>query len=250
MRYSIMCPSTLWMLLRKSGKSTPGASGCRHRSFSLGALCLLQMPVSFHRLMFPVPRRGIRHWFNAIETFITNRLIRDALTFFGFGAPVGWRRSYLFARGCGDDGNAQPARAEKGKVIKFLYWLSKYSVLSLEVLLVQVCQEPSVLRVSNVLMRAAKCPAAPFLLRLCIQHPTQLRVESKMIIKIKGLLSMIQPQRAYAAACKADGKDRKAAAKLQRAGLMDPVPQRQGKMLLRLEMASWQGPAAERSLGR
>lgn len=114
----------------------------------------------FHGLMFPVPRRGIHHWINVIETFTTNRLIRDALTFFVFWAPVGWSRSYLFTRGCRDDGNVEPARAEKGKVVKFLYWLSKYSVLSSEMLSVQGCQEQSVLGVSSVLMRVAKCPAA------------------------------------------------------------------------------------------
>lgn len=117
------------------------------------------MPVSFHGLMFP--RRGIHHWFNASETFTANRLIRDALTFFGFGAPVGWSCSYLFSRGCGDDGNVEPAGAEKGKVVKFPYWLTKYSVLSLEMLLVQVCQEQSVLGVSNVLMHVARSPGAP-----------------------------------------------------------------------------------------
>lgn len=82
-------------------------------------------PMCFHGLMFPVPRRGIHHWFNGSETFTTNRITRDALTFFIFGAPVGWSRSYVFSGGCRDDGNVEPARAEKGKVVKFLYWLSQ-----------------------------------------------------------------------------------------------------------------------------
>lgn len=101
--------------------------------------------------MFPVPRRDIHHRFNAIGTFTTNGLIRDASTFFILGAPVGWSRFYLFTGGCGDDGNMEPVRAEKGKVVKYPYLFSKCSVLSLEMLLVQVCEEQSVLGVSNVL---------------------------------------------------------------------------------------------------
>lgn len=134
----------------------------------------LPMPVSFHGLMFPVPRRDIRHRFNATGTFTTNGLIRDALTFFIFGAPVGWSRFYLFTRGCGDDVNVDPARAEKGKVVKYLYLFSKCSVLSSEPLSVQVCEEQSVLGVSNVLPCGATLP-----LGLCVQHLTQLRMQSK-----------------------------------------------------------------------
>lgn len=139
----------------------------------------LPIPVSFHRLMFPVPRRDIHHWFNAIGTFTTNGLIRDASTFFILGAPVGWSRFYLFTGGCGDDGNVEPVRAEKGKVVKYPYLFSKCSVLSLETLLVQVCEEQSVLRVSNVL----PCGTTPDPLGLCVQDLTQLCVQSKINYK-------------------------------------------------------------------
>lgn len=48
MGYSVTCPCTFCMLLRRSGKSIPGASSYRHRSFS-------SLPSGCHVLMFPVP---------------------------------------------------------------------------------------------------------------------------------------------------------------------------------------------------
>lgn len=49
MGYSITCLGTFCMLLRRSGKNIPGASGCMHRSFSSlpsgSPACVLMFPV-------------------------------------------------------------------------------------------------------------------------------------------------------------------------------------------------------------
>lgn len=116
MRDLIMALCIFCMFLRRHGENIPGVSGCGCRSFS----CFPSDACILSQAMCPVPRRGIHHRFNASETFTTNRLIRDALTFFIFGAPVGF-----FTRGDIDDGTVEPARAEKGKVVKFLHWLSQ-----------------------------------------------------------------------------------------------------------------------------
>lgn len=71
------------------------------------------------------------------------------------------------------------------------------------------------------------------------------------MIKIKGLVSTIQHQCAYAAACKAAGKGRGAAARPRRAGTAGARPAEVRDDAAEVgEMAWWQGPAAERSLGR
>lgn len=68
---------------------------------------------------------------------------------------------------------------------------------------------------------------------------------------MKGLVSMIQPQCAYAAACKAAGKGRGAAARPWGAGTAGARPAEARDDAAELgDVAWWQGPAAERSLGR
>lgn len=121
MRGSIPALCIFCTFLRRHGESIPGVCGCGRGSFS----CLPSDAGIFSQAMCPVPRRRIHHRFNASETFTTNRLIRDALTFFIFGAPVGWNRFHFFTRGNVDDGTVEPARAEKGKEVKFLCWLSQ-----------------------------------------------------------------------------------------------------------------------------
>lgn len=81
---------------------------------------------------------------------------------------------------------------------------------------VQVCQVQSVPGASEVLVYAAGC----------IQHPTQLHVQSKInyFKKKKALVSMIRPQRAYAAACKAAEKGRRAVARPPRSGTAGAHP--------------------------
>lgn len=79
MGYSITRPCTFCMLPGRSGENIPGASGCRHRSFSsLPSGCLCPD--------VPSCRQGIHpSSFNASETFTAFRLIRDVLAFFVWG---------------------------------------------------------------------------------------------------------------------------------------------------------------------
>lgn len=95
MGYSITCLGTFCMLLRRSGKNIPGASGCIHRSFSSfpsGRLCPY----------VPSSRQNIRpSSFNASETFTAFRLIRDVLTFFVWGLQSA-EAAPAFSLGCVD----------------------------------------------------------------------------------------------------------------------------------------------------
>lgn len=169
MRGSIPALCVFCTFLRRHGESIPGVRGCGRGSFS----CLPSDAGIFAQAMCPVPRRRIHHRFNASETFTTNRLIRDALTFFIFGAPVGWNRFHFFTRGNVDDGTVEPARAEKGKEVKFLCWFSQ-----------TLC--PGVGNAVGAGLPSAISARGPPK-RLCMrpgagstQHPAQLHLQSKI----------------------------------------------------------------------
>lgn len=75
MGYSITCPCTFCMSLRRSGENIPCASSCRHRIFS-------SLP-SYLCPDVPSSRQGVHaSSFNASETFTAFRIIRNVLIFF------------------------------------------------------------------------------------------------------------------------------------------------------------------------